>query len=214
MRWTVTIGGLAVLAGGLPACADEEPLDTTETDVDTDVDTDADTDGVEIAYDDGVAEELFAPETGTAGAQIAVRFTAEAYPVEVIGAKFWIGNDGEPNTEFGVRIYASDGNGGKPGTALRPEPFTTVCVFPGGNHWAEADLSAEGLEASADFYVAMDWTTAAGFEGEDAQLLGADYTTPDARTWWKLNEASKWVPIDSIYPAVDRDAMIRAIVRY
>ena len=58
MRWMVTIGGLAVLAGGLPACADEEPEDTTENDVDADVDTDADTDGVEIAYDDGVAEEL------------------------------------------------------------------------------------------------------------------------------------------------------------
>jgi len=214
MRRFLVFGALVFLSGGTTACSNGDSVDTTESDTDTDVDTDADVDGVEIAYDDGYAEEMLVPETETPDAQVAVRFTADSYPAELIGASFWIGRDAEPNTPFAVRVYASDGTDGKPGTELLPEPVVTECVFPGGNHWAEADLRGSPITVSADFYVAMDWTTAAGFEGEDAQQLGADYGLPDERSWWRWSADGKWIPVASIYPGVDRDAMIRAVVRY
>ena len=217
MRRAPIIGGLALLSFGLPACTDDEAPDTEgETDVDTDidVDTDADTDGVEIAYDDGTAEEYLAPETPSPHPQVAVLFTAVAYPADLVGARFWIGTDGEPGTEFDVQVYAADGNEGKPGTALLAKPITTRCLFGGGNHWAEADLSSAGLTVTEDFFVAMDWTTPPGDEAEDAQFLGADWGEPDQRTYWKWSESTKWMRIESVYPAMDRDAMIRATVRY
>ncbi|MBN1334465.1 MAG: hypothetical protein JXB39_00735 [Deltaproteobacteria bacterium] len=213
MRWVLTTAGLALLASGQSACS-EEVVETGEADTDTDVDTDTDTDEVEIAYDDGFAEELLVPETEALHAQVAVRFTAESYPVDLLVVRYWIGNEGSPNTEFAVQLYAPDGADGKPGTPLLAETVMTHCVFPGGNHWADADLTSLALVMNEDFYVAMDWSTPAGYEGEDAQWLGADHDEPDGRTWWKWNESSKWVPMETIFPAVDRDAMIRAIVRY
>jgi hypothetical protein len=170
---------------------------------------------IELAYDDGTAEEMFSPWGPTVHVQIAVMFTAPSYPVRLVGARFWVSNWGKPSTPFAVRVYAADDLSGKPGTPLLP-PDKIMGSAANGHEWVDVDLSSAGLTVSGDFFVAMDWLTAPGDQGGDAQFLGADHNSPDRRTWWLIDPSKMtWVRVEKIgTPPTDRDAMIRAIVEY
>jgi hypothetical protein len=58
----------------------------------------------------------------------------------------------------------------------------------------------------------MEWITPPGNYGTRAQMLGADTSGPDRRSWWKHYPDSEWVRIEEISDSGDRDLMIRATV--
>lgn len=167
---------------------------------------------VELAYDDGSVEEHDSPWSNQPGGEIAVCFTAPDVSMALIKADYYVPTSGKPTTTFGVRLYeATVGNGPGQEIALSPKP---TAAATSGNEWVSIDLSAHAVVlTSRDFCLSMEWLTAPGSNGSEAQFLGIDKSAPDSRTWWKTGPAT-WTRIANIgAPAGDRDAMIRASVR-
>ncbi|MEA2075618.1 MAG: C1 family peptidase [Euryarchaeota archaeon] len=103
---------------------------------------------VEIAYDDGVAENAY--DWTAAGDGFAVRFTPPQYPVNLKVARFcfWPEWPDADHEQFGVEIY-DDGSGGVPGTLLGGG--TTTASDWG---WCNVDISPLGITINeGDFYI-------------------------------------------------------------
>ena len=56
---------------------------------------------------------------------IAVRFTPDRYPCQVMGARAEVNRGGYAATYY-LRVYAPDGTGGRPGTILQSTPRTDL----------------------------------------------------------------------------------------
>jgi len=193
MLWLVLAAGLALLVGLCARyyTADEGP--------------------VELKYDDGTTEVHNAPREDDSGGQCAVMFTPSFYPARLKEVSFFVTKLGRPKTKFRVRVYKGGGENGGPGTSLlQAEVFASA---EGANEWVKVDLSSRNITIdSGDFFVAMEWATAAGKEGDMAQHLGTDRSSPDGRSWWKWAKKEQWQPIERIGTGGMRDLMIRATV--
>ena len=166
----------------------------------------------EMAYDDGLPEAQHSPWWDKPGGQLAVVFTPATYPAVLTKVRFLVGIDGVPTTEFRVRVFGgSVSEGPDESRDLLASEVRTSAPF--GNKWVEVDLSDRNIMiTSGDFCVSMEWLTPAGDHGAKAQLLGADYSKPDRRSWWKTDSISPWVRIEDVANVGDRDLMIRATI--
>ena len=166
---------------------------------------------VELFYDDGEIDQRNSPWSERAGGQLAVAFTPAAYPVSIGKVSFYVGANGIPTKAFHVRVYSGDRvNGPHEQDLLDVE---IVASADHANQWVVIDMTVYGITITeGDFFVAMEWLTPPGNYGTRAQMLGADTTDPDRRSWWKHNPDSDWVRIEEISDTGDRDLMIRATV--
>ena len=121
-------------------------------------------------YDDGGIEDFALWQD--AGSLNAVRFTPPGYPVQIVGARFNVGDGSFPGpflgSGFTVCVFDDDGPDGLPGTLLDSVPVTV-----NNYHWVEA----HGLSAvitSGDYYIAMLQTAAP----PAAAPLGVDMSLP------------------------------------
>ena len=168
--------------------------------------------GEEIFYDDGLPESQHSPWYDEPGGQLAVVFTAEDYPTFLRKVRFFVGINGIPKTTFRVRVYGGTLSGG-PDESRDLLSSKVTASAPFGNRWVDVDLSDQNIIiTSGDFCVAMEWLTPPGDSGRSAQFIGADYSKPDGRSWWKTGFRSKWERIAEVANVGDRDVMIRATV--
>jgi hypothetical protein len=165
----------------------------------------------ELFYDDGEIDQRNSPWSEQAGGQIAVAFTPGSYPVTIHRVRFFVGSNGIPTKAFRVRVYPGDGSTGPVEEDLLEAEVVAAASYA--DQWVEVDLSTYGITVSeGDFFVAMEWITPPGNYGTRAQMLGADTSGPDRRSWWKHYPDSEWVRIEEISDSGDRDLMIRATV--
>jgi hypothetical protein len=165
----------------------------------------------ELAYENGDPVNSNAPWSDEAGGQVAVRFTPPAGNAKLMRVGFFVTSGGVPDSEFGVRIYRADTNGVPDSTDLLGGD-KTAAAGAGGDEWVWVDLSAREINVGGgDFFVAMEWLTAPGDHGEDAQFIATNPLKPKGRSWWRHVPANAWVPISDIGPG-DRDLLIRAVV--
>lgn len=164
---------------------------------------------IELAYDDGSVEENDSPWSNSPGGQIAVCFTAPSAQVTIASVRYYVTSMAKPQTVFGVRAYESSPGTGPGQEIALAAPITAAAV--GGDEWVTVDLVRTVASSSKDFCLSMEWLTAPGLTGADAQFLGIDKSAPDARTWWKTGPTS-WTKTANIGTGGDRDAMIRATV--
>ena len=167
--------------------------------------------GVELFYDDGVIDQRNSPWSERTGGQLAVAFTPASYPVTIEKVSFYVGANGIPTKAFRVRVYPGDrADGPREQDLLDTE---VVAAADHANQWVVVDMTAHDIIITeGDFFVAMEWLTPPGNYGTRAQMLGADTTDPDRRSWWKHYPDSDWVRIEEISDDGDRDLMIRATV--
>ncbi len=156
----------------------------------------------EIVYDDGVAENFIA--WNNEGNMNAVKFMPAGYPAVVKGGKIYIGDGSYPeggdflNIDFGVAVYAADGENGLPGTLL-----DSIVVTPTDYGWVNfMGLNAEVL--SGDFYIAM----VQGGNYPNCAPVGIDQTPPQKYRSYSCNQSLGGTWGVSAY----QDFMIRAIV--
>ena len=196
----------------LSACGDsEQDLDLTSlkdkgtTDV-------MKPDEVELYYDDGTMEAHHSPWVDETGGQLAVVFTPPFYPAVLKKARFLVGLSGIPTTLFRVRVFGgSVSSGPNESQNLLKSEVTTSALF--GHQWVEVDLSDQDITiTSGDFFISMEWLTPPGDRGDNAQMLGVDYSNPDGRSWWKTSRNRDWIRIEEVADIGDRDCMIRAIL--
>lgn len=170
---------------------------------------------VELLWDDSTCEEGSAPGGDWyPGGMIAVCFTPPSYPCRLVSANFNVYDVGYPDTEFGVRLFQTDGFQGRPMYSI-PIPTTTAHAGPEGG-WVEVDLSDAGVVIeSGDFCVAMEWLTIFGdsFEDTQAQAICADSdSTYQGRSWiyWAIERI--WKNTDEANEGPGWNVMIRAFV--
>jgi hypothetical protein len=169
--------------------------------------------GEEIFYDDGEINGQHSPWVDETGGQLAVVFTPPFYPALLTKVRYFVSFGGFPTTKFRVRVYKSTvSDGPDEGKDLLASEVTTAANS--GFRWVEVDLSDQNiLITSGDFCVSMEWLTAPGDEGENAQFIGVDYAKAgNRRSWWKSSSSHDWKRIESIGDIGDRDVMIRATI--
>jgi len=165
----------------------------------------------ELFYDDGIIDQRNSPWSDQTGGELAVAFTPSSYPVRVRTVRFFVGGNGVPMKAFRVHVYPGDRSTGPVAPDLLEVEIMAAASY--GNQWVEIDLPDNGISIfEGDFFVAMEWMTAPGDNGMNVQLLGADTSEPDRRSWWKHYPDSDWVRIEEISDVGDRDLMIRATV--
>jgi hypothetical protein len=167
-----------------------------------------------LAYDDGTVDEPFSVFGDSAGAQVAVRFTPPAYPAHVESVEVFVaGGFGVPTTVFGVQVYAESSNTGLPGAALLSQPVDAAADE--GDTWVSVDLAGRGAVVEQDeFFVAVEWLTAPGSSGQNAQFIGADLSSPDRRSYYTEAGEVVWERITRFTGGHDLDFMIRATVAH
>jgi hypothetical protein len=167
----------------------------------------------EIFFDDGSNEGNHSPWSDETGGQLAVVFTPPFYPAILKKVRFFVGTGGIPTTPFRVRVYAATVSSGPDDKDLLTSKVLASAEASFGHEWVEVDLSNQNIIfTSGDFCVAMEWLTAPGNMGSDAQFIGADYAKPDRRSWWKTHASSGWKRIEEVADEGDRDVMIRTTV--
>jgi len=153
------------------------------------------TTGVEIYYDDGVADDAYG--WAGAGGEFAVRFTPSSYPVSLETARICLWANNWPDSDheqFAMKAYDDNGAGGAPGTQLG----TTVNTMADNWGWWDVDISGLGVTITGgDFYIAYEQLT----DTPDYEGVCADYDAPDGRSWswddwfgeWYLEELGDWM---------------------
>jgi hypothetical protein len=139
---------------------------------------------VELAYDDGAAENGLSAEPGI---EHAVRFSLQPgwSSAKILIARFFIWSN--PDT-FRLHIYGS----GVTDPALE--------VNPAGTGWSDVDLSSYNIVVSGDFYISIEYLST-------SPAIGTDKTGPiDLRTYAREPPGFLWKVSDST------DLMIRAVV--
>jgi hypothetical protein len=171
----------------------------------------ADSGTIELRYDDGSVDSRNSPWGDEPGGQVGVRFSPPLYPVAIERVGFFICYGSPYETEFRVRVYRGDRDGGPERDGLLAEPVTAAATA--GDEWLWVDVSQAMLKIdSGDFFVCMEWLTPPGDDGSEAQMIGADETNPVDRSWWRHKSNRTWVPAGRV-GSIDRNLMIRAVVR-
>lgn len=150
---------------------------------------------VELAYDDGDAENGWWKTSAGLGGYDAVRFSPPFQSCQILTVKYYIGSS---PASFNVLILDANRR------SVYDKPAT-----PTTEGWFEIDLSKENIVLDGEFYAAMKWTI------PEKPELGADETKPDGRsflvndgTWQTYAEANK-----ALYKSKkDGDFMIRVTV--
>lgn len=156
----------------------------------------------ELYYDDGSAENYAAWQMP--GNMNAVKFTPQAYPLQVSGAKFFVGDGSFPvggnfiGKSFAAMVVKADGPNEMPGTVL-----DSIGVIVNEYGWVTVD----GFDAditSGSFFIVMVQLS----QSPDCVPIGVDETVPKAYKSYSRNvgAGSAWV----LSP--HQDFMIRAIV--
>lgn len=144
--------------------------------------------GIELAYDDGVADFY---NSGSVGDQNAVRFSLPVgwASARLLIARYYIAQD--PGYQYTVHVYASD----------RSTDLTTpFIVTPTSIGWFDVDLSPRNIWVTGDFYLSIEFMTYL------KPYIGADTTPPfDGRSWCYYTSTGSWVQASADY-------MIRAVV--
>lgn len=121
---------------------------------------------IEIAYDDGKAEEGW---DGAAGRGFAVRFTPPVDRVKLLQARYYIWGFYKNPTPIEIHVWDADHKD-------LIEPFEVTPTEPG---WFEVDLSPYSIVVTGDFYIGYLQTTADAWP-----WMGSDTTEPDGRTYY------------------------------
>ncbi len=197
------------LLAPLGGCGDDEATEDAAPTYDA-----PPTQNASLAYDDGVDDEPFSLFGDAPGAQVAVRFTPPGYPANVEAVELFVaGGFGVPTTAFRVHVYAESGDSGLPGAALLAE--APEAAADAGDTWVSVDLTSQDAAVEqGDFFVAMEWRTAPGGSGQDAQYIGADLSLPDRRSYYTEAGEIDWGRITRFTGGHDLDFMIRATVSY
>lgn len=157
----------------------------------------------ELLYDDGSAENYAAWQMP--GNMNAVKFTPKAYPANVIGGKFYVGDGSFPvggnfmGKTFSAMVFKADGANGMPGTKL---DSTGVTVNSYG--W----ITVSGLNANitaGDFYLVM----VQGSQSPNCVPIGVDESNPKAYKSYSRNVGTGAAWALSPY----QDFMMHAIIK-
>ena len=151
---------------------------------------------VELAYDDGAADDEWSWSGGDGG--MANEFVPPVYPAEITHLRFYILYNGD-NNGYSAHIYDNDGPGGSPGTEL----WTTTVANPASADWSEIDVPAGAVTITSGlFYVA--W-----MQMGDTIRFGLDADAPPfSRRAWEYT--GSW---STSRRAPNSDLMIRCSVR-
>jgi len=210
----ISIGlGIVVLLCALFSCGNSGQISEAKPLPNAELADVAEREGEEIFYDDGEIDGQHSPWVDETGGQLAVVFTPPFYPAFLTKIRYFVSFGGYPTTKFRVRVYkATVSDGPDEGRDLLISEVTAAANS--GFRWVEIDLSDQNiLITSGDFCVSMEWLTAPGEEGKNAQFIGVDYTEPgNGRSWWKSSSSQDWKRIESIGDIGDRDVMIRATI--
>jgi hypothetical protein len=159
-----------------------------------------------IAYDDGSPEDYSSPWSNSPGGVLAVHFTLPEGATALLSASFWV-HGTHFDEPFDVWLYDWDGD--EPGDALHDEGLPATAAAS--DAWHEVDLSGVAVTLDEpEVVVGMEWLTAPGMEGQDAQWLGGDNTGPDQRSFWKGGMGG-WASHEEVTGS-DADLMIRLTV--
>ena len=144
---------------------------------------------IALAHDDGLAE---AAQNGEAGTRFAVRFAPPSCPSVLTSASVELAETGADwpsgdEVQFGIEVYANDGDNGAPGTLIGGTTFTT-----GEPGWKYIDLSSlDVVTGTRDFYIAIHFL-------QDAPAhvaIGLDESTVTGRSLWR-ESGGVWLPVD------------------
>lgn len=164
---------------------------------------------VELAYDDGVGEDAYSPWSDEAGGQVGVHFTGPG-PAEIVALRVFVwGELGRPDSPFALRVWDWDAAAGLPGSGSALEIEAQAGAAGG---WVEVDLGADPVAVEADFAVAMEWRTAPGDHGLDAQFMAGDLSDPDSRSFMYYPGFPVWRPVLDV-AGEDVDFLIRVTLR-
>jgi hypothetical protein len=210
----ISIGlGIAVLLCALFSCGNSGQISEAEPLQKAEPAGVPEMEGEEIFYDDGTIDGQHSPWVDETGGQLGVVFTPPFYPAFLTKVRYFVSFGGFPTTKFRVRVYkATVSSGPDEGKELLTSEVTAAANS--GFRWLEVDLSDQNIViTSGDFCVSMEWLTAPGDKGENAQFIGVDYTEPgNGRSWWKSSSGQDWKRIESIGDIGDRDVMIRTTI--
>lgn len=157
-----------------------------------------------ISYDDGIPDN--AKATFVAGAESALRFCPESYPLTLKKALIHIFDGSYPpgNTlqPFQVAVYDDDGTNGFPGTCLGAIDYTPVA-----HNWVEIDLSALNITFyDGDFYISY----RQGGVYPNATPIAVDYSNPVNRSYYRGQVG--WLWNQEASGSSNINYMIRAVV--
>jgi hypothetical protein len=134
------------------------------------------------------------------GAQIAVYIPNDKQKVGYLeSVRYYIAQEGIPDTKFRVRVYAADGKDGGPGTDLLHENI--LLQASQGEEWIELNMTDYNIELPEDgLYVAMEWLpensprARYGTGQIRGQVLGGILTSKKKEevTWSKDFLSGKW----------------------
>jgi len=167
-----------------------------------------------LSYDDGVVDEPFSLFDAEPGAQVAVRFTPPGHPTYVEAVELFVAAGfGVPTTTFRVRVYSESSETGFPDASLLSEEVDVAAEA--GDTWVSVDLTEyAAVVEQGEFFVAMEWLTAPGSQGQDAQFIGADLSGPNQRSYYTEADPVDWGRIVRYTEGHDVDFMIRAAIAY
>ncbi len=135
----------------------------------------------EIAYDDGESD---ISTNATNGNYLAVKFTPEAYPSDLVRIKYYI-----PGSTGGIaltQVWDDDGSAGMPGTLLGTG--TIIQLVEG---WNEKSLVDQGITVnSGSFYVG--WQ-----ETPQTPAIGIDTDSAPDNSY--INVTSSWEPFSNYF---------------
>lgn len=144
----------------------------------------------EIYYDDGISDLWVSPYSYNKGSEIAVRFSANPYPVKIERVSVYIPNSGNPTSYFMIKVYTIN-NDYSPGIQL--DAWNIWAHATRGGEWVNIDVSQYELIVNKDFYVGVYWNTPPGPNGNNAQKIGLDKTYPvENRAYWKWGSSDNW----------------------
>lgn len=151
---------------------------------------------VELAYDDGDAEQAWFKYASGLGGYDAVRFSPPYESSQILTVKYYIWSS---PASFNVLILDANRR------SIYDKP-----AMPTTKGWFEIDLSEEKILLDGDFYAAMKWTV------PESPNLGADETNPHGRSFF-VDVYGTWQTYAMVNKAVnksnkDGDFMIRVTV--
>jgi hypothetical protein len=156
----------------------------------------------QVIYDDGIQDNFAI--WANANNLNALKFTALAYPIKLVGGKVNLGAASNypanalPLAAFKMMAFKADGAGGLPGTVI-----DSVDVTPTGFGWAEFAFATPITIASGNFYLVMKQ----GGIPPHAAGVGVDLTNPALRSYSKFVTGNgPWVPAAGNF-------MMRAIIQ-
>jgi hypothetical protein len=157
------------------------------------------------------------------GSEIAVHIVNTSDSTGVITTiRFYITDEGFPDTPFRAQLYYVDARSGGPGATM----LDTNLILHGakGNEWVVADLSSLNLQMPPEgFFISMQWlpvskelpykVTLGKYDIKgDGQVLGMSHEIDNCETWSKFDLLNEWFHFNNTDLAGCANAMIGADV--